>query len=83
MTTTEDLRARLVEHLAIRAYRTEDGDPAKKALAEYEQAAIREARAKALEEAADALRADTVVLFDTRDGADWLRDRAARERGTK
>lgn len=46
--STKELRARLVEHLAIRAYRTEDGDPSLKALVEYERAV----RAEALREAA-------------------------------
>jgi hypothetical protein len=41
--TIEEMRARLVEHLAIRAYRTEDGDPALKALVEYERAVRAEA----------------------------------------
>lgn len=52
-------------------------------------AAIREARAKALEEAAEALTSHDITsdigeqLADTNEARAWLRDRAARERGTK
>lgn len=52
-------------------------------------AAIREARAKALEEAAEALTSHDITsdigeqLADADEARAWLRDRAARERGTK
>lgn len=45
------------------------------------EAYTRRVQADALESAADAMRADTSLPFDTRDGRDWLRARAAELRG--
>lgn len=56
-------------------------DEALAASAPDAEAYTRRVQADALESAADAMRADTSLPFDTRDGRDWLRARAAELRG--